>query len=358
VSFNLGTSKKDGPLTNNLLEILKKRLRTTDEIGFIDEDHVGVLLHNTPPDAAGYFANHIGEKIDSDFFLLHYKIYTYPTDQTKLGNNYMKTQGCRNTSGKEDGTKNQRSPDITNSAIGGLEKKSCRSTKDTISTPIKNSKDIYPLVKQKLPAWKRFIDITGSALGLVFLSPIFLVIAIVIKITSPGPVFFKQERVGCCGRRFTFWKFRTMAHNLDTKKHKQYLATLIKESNEKPMAKIDNELQLIPFGEFLRKSCLDELPQLYNVLRGDMSLVGPRPPIPYEVNEYKSWHTIRLNTIPGMTGLWQVSGKNRLSFSEMVRLDIRYIRHINMLSEIKILMLTPISIIFQGVINGRKKAKT
>ena len=167
---------------------------------------------------------------------------------------------------------------------------------------------------------------------------------------------FKQERIGCNGKPFTFWKFRTMAHNLDTTKHQRYLATLINESDDKPMAKIDNELQLIPFGKLLRKSCLDELPQLYNVLRGEMSLVGPRPPIPYEVIEYKPWHKRRLNTIPGMTGLWQVSGKNRLSFLEMVRLDIRYTKHINVLSEIKILLMTPISIIAQ-VVNGRERVK-
>ena len=146
-----------------------------------------------------------------------------------------------------------------------------------------------------------------------------------------------------------------MTHNMDTKKHQQYLATLIEKSEDMPMAKLDEKLQVIPYGNWLRKSCLDELPQLYNVLRGDMSLVGPRPPIPYEVVEYKDWHSERLDTVPGMTGLWQISGKNRLTFLEMVRLDIRYIRQLAFWSEIKILLMTPIAIVLQAVNNEQKK---
>ena len=165
---------------------------------------------------------------------------------------------------------------------------------------------------------------------------------------SPGPIFFCQERIGCGGKRFTFIKFRTMTPNCDTTTHQQYFGDLIKcdDPDSTPMAKLDDSNpQIIPFGKLLRKTYLDELPQLINVLRGDMSLVGPRPPIPYEVAEYVKWHNGRFDAVPGMTGLWQVSGKNKLAFQEMVRLDISYSRNLSLLSDLKILLLTPLAIL-------------
>jgi lipopolysaccharide/colanic/teichoic acid biosynthesis glycosyltransferase len=143
-----------------------------------------------------------------------------------------------------------------------------------------------------------------------------------------------------------------MKANADTSGHQEYLCELINEEDEdgaesvKPMAKLDcDNPNIIPFGHFLRNSCLDELPQLINVLFGEMSLVGPRPPIPYEVEEYLIWHKNRFDGLPGMTGLWQVSGKNRLSFKEMIRLDIQYERQMSLLTDLKILFLTPFAIL-------------
>ena len=138
--------------------------------------------------------------------------------------------------------------------------------------------------------------------------------------------------------------------NVDTTAHQKLLAELIKDDNNaegKVMTKLDHDPQIIPFGNILRKSCIDELPQLINVLLGDMSLIGPRPPIPYEVDEYDRWHKERLATVPGMTGLWQVSGKNRLTFKQMVRLDIRYLRKQSLWHDIKILFSTPKAIVAQ-----------
>ena len=154
------------------------------------------------------------------------------------------------------------------------------------------------------------------------------------------------------GKLFTMWKFRTMAVSTDTLVHKQYLSQLInglpdKENSQEPMKKLDVGLQITFFGKILRKTYIDELPQLLNVLRGEMSLVGPRPPIPYELEEYRCWHGQRIETVPGMTGLWQVGGKNRLTFDEMVRLDIRYWREMSFWLDLKILMMTPFMIFFQ-----------
>jgi lipopolysaccharide/colanic/teichoic acid biosynthesis glycosyltransferase len=218
--------------------------------------------------------------------------------------------------------------------------------------------NIYTLFVKKMPLWKRALDIFGSLIGLILFSPIFFLICLAIKITSPGPAFFKQERIGYGGRRFQFLKFRTMKVNADSSAHQRYLAELIKSSKDTgvPMTKLDDHNpQIIPFCKILRNTCLDELPQLINVFRGEMSLVGPRPPIPYEVDEYSGWHNWRFDVVPGMTGLWQVSGKNSLSFKEMVRLDIKYSRALSFLTDTKILMITPIAILAELMKNNQNK---
>jgi lipopolysaccharide/colanic/teichoic acid biosynthesis glycosyltransferase len=174
-------------------------------------------------------------------------------------------------------------------------------------------------------------------------------IAIGIKCTSKGPVLFKQTRVGYKGKKFIFLKFRTMSVGVDDQKHKEYMRQFIKGNNEKinmgtddkPVFKMTNDLRITSFGKFLRKTSLDELPQFLNVLAGDMSIVGPRPPIPYEVNEYNHWHKKRVIDVkPGITGLWQVSGRSSTTFDEAVRLDVQYARQWNLLIDFKIILQT------------------
>jgi lipopolysaccharide/colanic/teichoic acid biosynthesis glycosyltransferase len=206
---------------------------------------------------------------------------------------------------------------------------------------------IEPFFTIKLPRWKRLIDLVASIMGLILFAPTFLLISLLVKSVSPGPVFFKQERIGYGGKKFSLWKFRTMKMNTSTYEHQQYLAKLIngeENSNnfDRPMCKLDDSNpDIIPFGKILRKSGLDELPQLINVVLGNMSLVGPRPPIPYEVSVYSDWHISRFNALPGLTGLWQVSGKNRLTFKEMIRLDIQYSKNLSFFNDVKILLKTP-----------------
>ncbi|MHC4374403.1 MAG: sugar transferase [Planctomycetota bacterium] len=196
--------------------------------------------------------------------------------------------------------------------------------------------------KNKHPL-KRLFDILMSLIVLVIASPLMLLTALMIKLTSPGPIFFKQQRVGFMGKVFTMYKFRTMEIKTDSGIHQEYVTDLF--SSDRPMVKIDNCHRLIPFGQIIRRLFIDELPQLFNVILGQMSLVGPRPAIPYEVQAYQDWHMGRLLTLPGMTGLWQVSGKNRLTFNEMVHLDIHYAHECSFLTDMKILMMTPIAII-------------
>jgi len=183
---------------------------------------------------------------------------------------------------------------------------------------------------------KRPFDVAASALGVAVLSPFFLVLSILIKLDSPGPVLFKQLRVGKDGRQFWFYKFRSMVVNAEEMKNKlMHLNEL-----EGPVFKISDDPRITKVGRFLRRTSLDELPQLLNVLRGDMSLVGPRPPLPGEVENYESWQKERLSVCPGLTCLWQVSGRNHIGFTEWVRLDLEYIRRQSFGLDAKILART------------------
>jgi exopolysaccharide biosynthesis polyprenyl glycosylphosphotransferase len=185
-------------------------------------------------------------------------------------------------------------------------------------------------------ALKRLFDITVAATALVLLSPLLLVVAALIKLTSRGPIFFKQERVGLFGRPFSMLKFRTMIPNADAMKDK--LQALNEQSG--PVFKIKNDPRITPIGRILRKHSIDELPQLVNVLRGDMSVVGPRPPVPREVVEYQPWQRRRLSVRPGLTCIWQVSGRNQISFQDWMYLDMRYIDHWSFRKDLTLVLKT------------------
>lgn len=203
---------------------------------------------------------------------------------------------------------------------------------------------------------KRIIDVTGSALGLAVLSPLLLLISVLIKLTSEGPVLFRQTRLGQNGKEFTFLKFRSMYVNSDATVHKEYVTHFIagkapmKESADHKSSayKVIDDPRVTPLGRILRKTSLDELPQLVNVLKGEMSLVGPRPPLPYECARYNVWHLRRIvEAKPGITGLWQVCGRSRTSFDDMVRLDLQYAKRWSLSLDFVILLRT-----FPAVLSG------
>jgi exopolysaccharide biosynthesis polyprenyl glycosylphosphotransferase len=195
-------------------------------------------------------------------------------------------------------------------------------------------------------ALKRLIDIGGSAILLCLLAPLFALVAGIIKVNSRGPVIFRQKRIGQHGQPFDFLKFRSMYIGSDAAIHREYVTTFISQGalpmGSNGVYKITNDPRVTPVGRLLRRTSLDELPQLWNVLRGDMSLVGPRPPIPYEFECYALWHRRRIiEAKPGITGLWQVRGRSRLKFDDMVRLDLKYVRQWSIWLDIKILLQTP-----------------
>ena len=191
-----------------------------------------------------------------------------------------------------------------------------------------------------IPRWKRILDISLILAASPLIVPLAAIIALVIKSVSRGGVIFRQERVGFVGQPFTCFKFRTMEPNAATTAHQGYLKVLMQ--SDQPMTKMDllGDARLIPFGSILRSSGLDELPQLINVIRGEMSLVGPRPCLPYEYANYLPWQKARFNSLPGLTGLWQVSGKNRTTFNEMIKMDITYAEKKSIVLDAVILLKT------------------
>ena len=202
---------------------------------------------------------------------------------------------------------------------------------------------------------KRLLDVTAALLLTLLLLPLFLILSLLVKRSSPGPIFYVQERLGLNGRPFLFFKFRTMRMDTDDNVHRRFAAMFINGDREgccehnggKPIFKIELDPRVTGIGRFLRRSSLDELPQLLNIIRGDMSLVGPRPPISYEIENYRPWHFERLKVLPGLTGLWQVTGRSRVTFDEMVHLDLHYINNWSLLLDLKILLRT-IPVVLRG----------
>lgn len=356
VDFEVGDSESDSNRSQILAHVLTNRIRFVDEAGWLSKQHIGVLLPCTSMDGARKLADDICQKISVRALPPKYNIHIYPSrsngsSEHKGHSGPFRIQDIppkRKTTTHTDSSASTKQTDRRNSDFNAQPPKTNKTSDCKALT-----EEFNPLLLRPLPVWKRSMDIVGASIGLVLFSPLLLFTTLIIKIMSPGPVFFKQQRVGYMGKIFTMWKFRSMRVDTDTSVHQQHLTELINsvshndELSAKPMTKLDNDLQIIPFGKILRKTCLDEFPQLINVLRGEMSLVGPRPPIPYEVEEYLPWHNGRINAVPGMTGLWQVSGKNRLTFNKMVRLDIQYWRKKSIWLDTKILLGTPLAIVSQ-----------
>lgn len=205
--------------------------------------------------------------------------------------------------------------------------------------------DIRPIRTYKC---KRILDIIAATIGLIIAAPMAGIIGLLIKLSSPGPVLFRQVRIGNDGQEFLFYKFRSMRINNDDSQHREYIKLFI-EGNEDELKKFqgrkkvykmscDSRITLI--GKFLRRTSLDELPQLINVFKGDMSMVGPRPHLPYEVDLYKEWHRRRLQGMPGITGWWQIHGRSRVTFDESVRMDIWYLERQSLILDIRIMLRT------------------
>jgi len=313
VVFRLDPSHHNwAPAFRELVSTLLGGKRETDLVGLLDRGRVAVLLVDTDSDGAGAFIRKIAGRVDHLPFEVASGTY----------------------------------PDLLFDAIAGRspELAEFRSLFVEESTPIATRS--YPL--------KRMLDVIGAIAGLVLASPLMAATAVAICFTSRGPVIFRQERLGLHGRPFVFYKFRSMYCDNDDSIHRKFVASLIEGDHDtinqgdrsKPSYKIKHDPRVTPIGRLIRRTSLDELPQLFNVLKGDMSLVGPRPALAYEVEKYRSWHLRRvLDVRPGITGLWQVEGRSRTTFDDMVRLDLRYVRSCSLSADFRILVRTILAVV-------------
>lgn len=309
----------------DVIKRIKKCIRTVDEIGWLDDKNLGVLLPATTMDGGHRFARRVvgNEASEAAKKNLPFRVYSYPRHWIS------NEPGKRGTYTPNNCEENEADPQIL--------------------------KDVF---KIDVPVWKRVLDVFGSSVGLILLSPIFALVSCYIKLVSPGPVFFRQDRVGYRGRTFSIYKFRTMHHNNNQGTHRDHIVQRINANAS--LAKLDDvDPRIYRGAKLLRKACIDELPQLINVFRGEMSLVGPRPCLPYEAEVFKRWHYGRFDVLPGMSGLWQVSGKNKLTFIQMIRLDIAYASTMSLKNDLVILLRTfPAIVKMLDEARQAKKART
>jgi len=321
LSLALYRADDDARRTVDFLEVLNQLTRETDILGHVGNDMIALLCPDT--DAAGIRA--VLRKIDANAKDLALRAITVVTH-----------------------------PDLLFDKLGD------GSLADGQDTPPVGVARLPPALVADRPGrgkhgygLKRSIDVAGAVLGIALTAPVMLVTAAAVALTSHGPVIFRQTRLGQGGKPFVFYKFRSMVANGDDGIHRAFVADLINgqdsrqegapkgEEAGRELYKMKSDPRVTPIGRFIRKTSIDELPQLFNVLKGDMSLVGPRPPIPYEAAKYQAWHLRRLLTAkPGLTGLWQVEGRSKVSFNEMVRMDLRYIRDCSLEMDLRILLKT------------------
>ncbi len=325
--------------SEQLLTVLfRRKVRVTDVVGWFDTQSIGVLLSDTFLKGAECFAHEICKMITDKASSLRYNIYLYPIDHTNHNgeNRELRGNGSSDTRFKSDKGTSDRRTLFMKHAENESSMLPIQPSSNLLNDYSPSVQKLQKLFIRELPVWKRIVDINGAIIGIIIISPILLAVAFAIKLTTKDTIIFKQWRIGMGGKPFTFYKFRSMV--IDAEERKKNL----KQHNERegPVFKMSNDPRITPVGRFIRKWSLDELPQLYNVLRGDMSLVGPRPPTPDEVPQYDNWHNRRLDIKPGITCIWQVYARHDKCFQKWVRMDIEYVRRQSLLFDLKILLKT------------------
>jgi len=337
VLFDVKKIISDKKSLSFLTQALLNRARATDVVGWVRGNKIAALLPETSREGAWKFATDVSLAISYLHNVIDYHVYTYPQD--KVFQKIKTRDSSRNIDFYSWDQVRAFWDGVPMNGRGKNSQIPVALHKENAASNGKNGK-VLTYLRKPIPLWKRAIDIFGASVGLVLFSPIFLLMAVYIKLVSPGPIFYKQIRIGLDGKPFQFWKFRTMKPQSDEKVHENYLKQLMKK--DVPMTKLDlkNDDRIIPFGKLIRQSGLDELPQLINVLRGEMSLIGPRPSLPYEVEGFLPWHKRRFDVLPGMTGLWQVNGKNRTTFHQMMKFDVAYAKQYSFINDLMILLKT------------------
>ncbi len=295
MAFAPGDHRATHATRRRLAKTLAGRLRAIDQIGWLDDGRLAALLPYTPAEGAWNVADDVCLLLPEWLPPPVIEVYVYPSEW--------------HSDGAED---------------------------DAFNPVGRTTSPVEPLLTQALPAWKRVLDVLGAATGLALLSPCMALIALAVKLTSPGPVLFRQRRAGRGGKPFVIYKFRTMTADAESRQRE----LLAMNEQDGPAFKIKRDPRVTRLGRLLRKTSLDELPQLYNILRGDMSLVGPRPLPCHESDASEGWRRRRLQVTPGLTCIWQVGGRSRVSFDQWMRMDLRYADSRTLLHDLKLLIQT------------------
>jgi lipopolysaccharide/colanic/teichoic acid biosynthesis glycosyltransferase len=356
------SSKIYAQFLNELIQLVSKNTREFDVRSVSSAREIGIILIDTAVDGARIFTQKITDEICKYFqslendnyenMLSYIKISTYPLNKIS-GNTPFVAKPNISKDQKQDQYKVRRSDKVRANKEKNVDinwnKENSKESLSGVPNLLAEVSSSDFQTKISYTFVKRMIDLLGAFIGIILFLPLMFFISIVVKFTSPGPILFRQKRIGYKGKQFTFLKFRTMRIGENEGIHKDYVKKLIEGKNteinmgtdERPTYKITDDPRITNIGHILRKTSLDELPQLLNVLIGQMSLVGPRPPIPYEVEMYKTWHLQRILEVkPGVTGLWQVEGRSSTTFDEMVRMDLQYVRKKSILMDIKIIIKT------------------
>ena len=307
--------------------ILSEHLRITDELGRLEAGVVGALLTDTSVEGAWIVANKVVEMLPGDNSPPLASVYSYPSDSSSLST--------------PQGAQDDNSPDPQTDIVKGGDPVTEAEMADNAQR--QDSESLQRFFTQPLTWYQRLRDIVAASLGLLCLSPLLLLVSLVVKFTSQGPVLFRQQRTGLGGKPFTILKFRTMRMGAEEEK----AALLSQSEQDGPAFKMTRDPRITSVGGFLRRTSLDELPQLWNVLCGDMTLVGPRPLPCEEIDSCSNWQRRRLDVTPGLTCTWQVSGRSMVSFSEWMRLDLDYIQRRSASGDLSLIVRT-IRVVFKG----------
>jgi exopolysaccharide biosynthesis polyprenyl glycosylphosphotransferase len=349
VDFKENNGNTNSQAYKEFIKTIEPELRTIDRAGRINNNTLCILLPETQITGAKYaavkFKNKLKECLGEESSLLDFVVSTYPEiSDFKENNIHSNETKSRTSSPPEIQEMEYSSETLMSDAI-------------TLDSSFLLDLGLFGLREDWQLVIKRLIDIVGALFGLIIFSPIMLIIAMAIKLTSKGPLVFKQERLGYQSKKFIFLKFRSMYTDNDESFHREYVKKLIQGnhneinmgSEDQPCYKIKNDPRVTPLGKILRKSSMDELPQFFNVLMGQMSLVGPRPSILYELENYQGWHMKRVIDVkPGITGLWQINGRSISTFDEMVRMDLHYAKNWGLWLDIKILFST-VKVVLTGM---------
>ncbi len=375
VLFRIKRSKRHSVSTHRLIRTITARSRTTDEVGWFGDRHVCVVLPDTPLAGAWVFADSVCDLASKRIPRPVAIVYSYPGNWFVAGQHSPDRMGAGmprlstpaydrrdGFAGEDNGDSGSGGARLNLSAFtdaqiaGGRNAATAVAEPETLARPMgrsglmpyfmkgltsamsqeESAGSVEALLARPSPMWKRVLDVTGAGIGVVLASPLMLFAYVGIKLTSPGPVIFKQERAGLGGRAFTIYKFRTMS--TDAEARKKELRKISEQDG--PAFKLTNDPRVYAFGSLLRKTSIDELPQLFNIIKGDMSLVGPRPLPIEEANNCATWQRRRLDVTPGLTCIWQIFGRSKVTFSEWVRMDVAYIRRRTILHDIKLILMT------------------